>query len=59
MTVVPTEIPTAGAMDTLEVRWIAAGPLVTQVRQWFGRFQLDPKYGRTHTCRCRACLDCR
>lgn len=38
MTVVPTEIPTAGAMDTLEVRWIAAGPLVTQVRQWFGRF---------------------
>jgi hypothetical protein len=33
-----TEIPAAGAMDTLEVRWIAAGPLVTAVRQWFGRF---------------------
>ncbi|TVZ02235.1 hypothetical protein EAS64_25770 [Trebonia kvetii] len=38
MTVVPTEIPTVGAVDTLEVRWIAAGPLVAQVRQWFGRF---------------------
>jgi len=38
MTVVPTEIPTGGAVDTLEVRWIVAGPLVTEVRQWFGRF---------------------
>jgi len=38
MTVVSTEILTAGAVDTLEVRWIAAGPLVTAVRQWFGRF---------------------
>ena len=25
-------------MDTLEVRWIAAGPLVTAVRQWLERF---------------------
>lgn len=38
MTLVSTEIPAAGPVDTLEVRWMAAGPLVPAMLQWFGRF---------------------
>jgi hypothetical protein len=38
MTVVSTEIPPAGPVDTLEVRWMASGPLMTAIRQWFARF---------------------
>jgi len=38
MTAAPPEIPIAGPADSLEVRWIAPGPLVTAMREWFARF---------------------
>ncbi|HEX6522151.1 MAG TPA: hypothetical protein VF070_19415 [Streptosporangiaceae bacterium] len=38
MTAAPAENPVTGPVDSLEVRWIFAGPLGRPVRDWFGRF---------------------
>jgi len=38
MTAALTSIPVAGPVDSLEVRWIAAGPATTAMREWFTGF---------------------
>ena len=38
MTAAPTEISAARPTDSLEVRWIIRGLLVTEMREWFSRF---------------------
>ena len=38
MTAAPTEISAARPADSLEVRWIIRGLLVTEMREWFSRF---------------------